>query len=247
MKQYLDFLSLVLGIKTYPEYLTSAEVVMKASGLRLEAIRSIAREKGVEIQDVRSRCIDENLLSLLADAHIRRLKSYFNKSIRHFGELSAEDRITFDDFCQTFKKSTFNYKPVSWNDIDTDAIREQFFEKVYYLCPKSQVSNKEFGERIFQGLDSILIEKLGPDPRLPYSQPFFNIYDRRFLSEWLDQSQEEFFSKDAVLDKVYESQYFYAEPIEAQVVHEDNQILFRRVSLSARYYVFPDDDYHIAC
>ena len=32
-------------------FTTSAEVVMKASGLRLEAIRVIAREQGVEIED----------------------------------------------------------------------------------------------------------------------------------------------------------------------------------------------------
>jgi len=32
-------------------FATSADVVMKASGLRLEAIRVIAREQGVEIED----------------------------------------------------------------------------------------------------------------------------------------------------------------------------------------------------
>lgn len=229
------------------QYMTSAEVVMEASGLRLEAVRSIAREHGIEINDVRSRCIDENLLSYLADAHIRRLKAYFNKSKRHLSELSCEDYIAFDDFCQTFKKSTFNYKPVSWNDIDVDAIREQFYEKVYSLCPKTQVSNKQFGECILKGLDSVVIERTEPDPIFPYSQPFFYTYDRRFLSEWLEHSQEKFFTQNAVLDKVYESICFYAEPIEIPTVNNNNRVLFRRVSLSARYYVFPDEDYHIVC
>lgn len=228
-------------------YMTSAEVVMEASGLRIEAIRSIARERGVEINDVRSRCIDENLLSLLADAHIRRLKAYFNKCKRHLGELSCEEYIAFDDFCQTFKKSIFNYKPVSWNDIDTDAIREQFYEKVYTLCPKAQVSDNEIGESLLMGLDSVMIKKAEPDPRLPYSKPSFNFYDRHFLSKWLDQSLKDFKRRDAVLDKVYDSKFYFAEPSKHHVVNEGNRILFRRISLSARYYVFPDDDYHIAC
>lgn len=223
-------------------YMTSAEVVMEASGLRIEAIRSIARERGVEINDVRSRCIDENLLSLLADAHIRRLKAYFNKSKRHLGELSCEDYIAFDDFCKTFKKSTFNYKPVSWNDIDTDAIREQFYEKVYSLCPKTLVSDKELGESILLGLDTAVIEKPKQDPRFPYSKPIFYTCDSPFLTERLDHICKWF-----ILNKVHESEFYYSEPKESPIVDVDNRISFKMVSLSARYYIFPDDDYHIAC
>lgn len=33
------------------KFTTSADVVMKASGLRFEAVRAIAREQGVEIED----------------------------------------------------------------------------------------------------------------------------------------------------------------------------------------------------
>ena len=57
-------------------FATSADVVMKASGLRLEAIRVIAREQGVEIEDTVCRCIDESLLAELADAHVRRMRAY---------------------------------------------------------------------------------------------------------------------------------------------------------------------------
>lgn len=51
-------------------FITSSEVVIEASGLRLEAVRVIAREQGVEIEDTACRCIDESLLAALADAHV---------------------------------------------------------------------------------------------------------------------------------------------------------------------------------
>jgi hypothetical protein len=71
LKEHLEAI-----FESVSRFTTSADVVIKASGLRIEAIRAIAREQGIEIENVESRCIDENLLSLLADAHVRRLKSH---------------------------------------------------------------------------------------------------------------------------------------------------------------------------
>ena len=82
MKQYLDILDDVLEPDEMnwdffeTDFTTSADVVMKASGLRLEAIRVIAREQGVEIEDTACRCIDESLLAALADAHVRKMRAY---------------------------------------------------------------------------------------------------------------------------------------------------------------------------
>ena len=45
------------------KFTTSADVVMEAGGLRLEAIRVIARGRGIEIEDTACRCIDESLLA----------------------------------------------------------------------------------------------------------------------------------------------------------------------------------------
>ena len=71
---------------------------MKASGLRLEAIRVIAREQGVEIENTACRCIDESLLAELADAHVRRMKAYFNNARRHIAKLNGDDLAVFIDF-----------------------------------------------------------------------------------------------------------------------------------------------------
>lgn len=119
----------------YKQVNTTPEIVMRVSGLPFEAIRAIARECGVNIKNERSRCIDENLLSLLADAHIRRLKSYFNKSNRHLSELSGAEFSTFIDFCETFKKHQSDLSSLTWDDIDVESIREEFINEVHESTP----------------------------------------------------------------------------------------------------------------
>ena len=82
MNQYLSILAEALESSKMKwdlfetRFTTSADVVIEASGLRLEAIRVIAREQGVEIEDTACRCIGESLLAALADAHVRKLRAY---------------------------------------------------------------------------------------------------------------------------------------------------------------------------
>lgn len=54
LKEHLEAI-----FESVSRFATSADVVIKASGLRIEAIRAIAREQGIEIENVESRCIDE--------------------------------------------------------------------------------------------------------------------------------------------------------------------------------------------
>lgn len=71
------------------------------------------RETGIEIEDAESRCTDENLLSLLADAHVRQKKSCFNKTERHVSELAGAELSTYIDFCETFEKRQVNNSALS--------------------------------------------------------------------------------------------------------------------------------------
>lgn len=142
MNQYLDILGNVLeSCETdwgffETDFTTSADVVMKASGLRLEAIRVIAREQGVEFEDTACRCIDESLLAALADAHVRKMRAYFNNVRRHIDQLSGDELAMFIDFCETFKNRQSSSNTVqTWSDIDTDAIREQLLQRVHELTP----------------------------------------------------------------------------------------------------------------
>ncbi len=199
---------------------TSADVVMEASGLRIEAIRAIAREQGIKIDETSSRCIDENLLSLLADAHVRRLKFYFNNSKRHLAELSGAELSTFIDFCNTFKKHQITKNAaLSWDIIDTDAIREQFIRKVHSLTP-------------------------GPD--FPLFAQGITIKEITFesLSQKLENldAQLHIQKQDAVIERVLVNRWLYLRPVVKTVCTNDKRRLVMRVTLPSRYHIFPDEE-----
>lgn len=61
----------------YKKYPTTAEAVMRVSGMHFEEICSIAQKRGIEVIDIKSRCIDEKLLSCLAKAFARKIQVYF--------------------------------------------------------------------------------------------------------------------------------------------------------------------------
>lgn len=205
--------------KQIKRFTTSADVVMKASGLRIEAIRAIARERGIEIEDTESRCIDENLLSLLADAHVRQLKSYFNKSKRHISELTGAELAMFVDFCETFKKRHSNNSALSWDNIDADAIREQFIKKVHSLTP-----SREFPS-LFSGY--MPLEIITESPSL---EPFD-------LDTLLLERQ-----KDYIISRLLSNRWLYKRCDEQHIVQRDSRSQVKRVTLSSRYYIFSDDD-----
>lgn len=210
--------------KQITRFTTSADAVMKASGLRIEAIRAIAREVGIEIEDIESRCIDENLLSLLADAHVRQLKSYFNRTKRHISELTGAELSMFADFCETFKKRQSNNSALSWDNIDADAIREQFIKKVHILTPSRGLP------LLFSGC-----------------MPLEIVTESRSLEPSdLDTLQLER-HKDFVISRLLNNRWLYMRCWEQEVACCDRRSILRRVTLSSRYYIFPDDDYHIDC
>ncbi len=205
-------------------FTTSADVVMKASGLRLEAIRTIAREKGVEIEDTTRRCIDENLLASLADAHVRRLKAYFHKAKRHIAELTGDELATFVEFCKTFQyRQSSDENSLSWSDINTTAIREQFIEKVH------------------QGTSEAKYYSLFAD--------IFNktcIYSHRTKSIDICPLSEHWPQED-ILDKVIQSCLYNEKPRQTVNFILDLRSEARRTTLSARYHFFvseKDDDHH---
>lgn len=216
LKEHLEAI-----FESVSRFTTSADVVIKASGLRIEAIRAIAREQGIEIENVESRCIDENLLSLLADAHVRRLKSYFNNSKRHIAELSGAELSTFVDFCKTFKKHLSNdHAALSWDDIDTNAIREQFIQKVKKLTPASSVFDEIFGGISFE--------------EIPLELPNHKQFD---LDTFLQERQ-----RDAIIERVICSRWLYIQSVVYSSPDKDQRDEVRRVTVSARYHIFSDDN-----
>lgn len=196
------------------EFRTSADIVVEASGLRIEAVRAIAREKGVEIEDPACRCIDEELLAELADAHLRRMKAYFHNASRHMGDLSGEELSTFVNFCQTFKKrQSSNNEASSWNDIDSDAIREYFIRKVHDLT--------HYGSR------SII-----------------NILDGLEVSQSRDSDNKTYSQGCDTFKRVKSSYFFYLKPRIKTKPRGFAQPPISFIILSARYHLFSSDKDH---
>ena len=205
-------------------FTTSADVVMKAGGLRLEAIRVIAREQGVEIDDTACRCIDESLLTALADAHIRKMRAYFNNARRHLAELAGDELATYVDFCNTFKRrQSLENTATSWTDIDADAIREQFLQKVYELTPSP------FRRFTLSGL-KFAFEKIS-------ASLSFKSCGNLEIRETYEYKQ-----RNDVVDRILHSHMFYEKPIITHTVCIDIRSVVRRVTLSARYHLFSSED-----
>lgn len=197
------------------KFTTSADVVMEASGLRLEAIRVIARGHGVEIEDTTCRCIDESLLADLADAHVRMMKAYFNNAKRHIVELSADEFITFIDFCEAFKIRNSVGAAWSWTDIDENAIRDHFIQEVRKKTPSllDQLLSEDFLSYVIEPIDYLEFVK----------------------------SEE----KEIIIKKVLHSRFFYEKTIKALNLYLDIRSVVKRVTLIARYHLFlTEDDDH---
>lgn len=234
MRQYLDQLDDVLKSRETDwdffetGFTTSADVVMKVSGLRLEAIRVIAREQGVEIEDTACRCIDESLLAALADAHVRKMRAYFNNARRHADQLSGDELATFIDFCQTFRNRQSDIAAQSWNDIDTDAIREQFIEKVYELTPSPTL-------RRFTASSTVLFEKMFSSLSFKYCV-YLDTYE-------LDTYKYK--QRCEIVEKLLHSHLYYEKPSKTQLPCIDIRSVVWRVTLPARYHIhISEDDDH---
>lgn len=204
-----------------PTFTTSADAVMKASGLRLEAIRAIAREQGVDIEDTACRCIDESLLASLADAHIRRLKAYFNNAKRHIAELTGDELATFIDFCTTYqKRQTSNTESLLWSDISTETIREKFIEKVHRLTPPRADKGQ---------LSSLLLKEI-------------QIESHSLKPIGIHKSEAGLYFED-ILDKVTQSYLYNSSPRQTKVKFTlDLRSEAKKTGVSARYHIFVSED-----
>ena len=68
------------------------------------ALESILRANGYDEEEPGSICIDEKMLSIFADAYIRKMKNYFLGSVRNIENLSYEEFTDLNEFYNNFKK-----------------------------------------------------------------------------------------------------------------------------------------------
>lgn len=116
------------------------------------AVQAIARMHAISFSDEQSECIDEDSLGVFCDAYIRKLKAYFRRTQRMSAQLGPEDILAFVEFCEQFKKPTVSKtKATTWDDIDEEAIRDNFV---------AQLKEKSHSYHLYQ--EKLRIQSLTP-------------------------------------------------------------------------------------
>lgn len=229
----------IYGVTFSNNFTTSADAVRKACGLRFEAIRVIANEQGVEINDPACSNINLNLLAALADAHVSRLRTYYNNVQRHTALLGTDELTTFVEFCETFKKRQVE-TVCSWDNIDVDSVKEQFFRKVKELTPRQRrqcnstfsALSERFCEIIEIKLENIGLAANKPDEYQEVIDSFScQAQDKRLLN----------LCKDNIIERVITSAF--CRPCSKKASYNvDHRKLIRKVTISARFHIFIDED-----
>ena len=74
-------------------FMTSLDVIREVMNVPQCALNSILRANGYTEVEPGSICIDEKMLSVFADAYIRKMKNYFLSSVRNIENLSYQELI----------------------------------------------------------------------------------------------------------------------------------------------------------
>ena len=132
-------------------FMTSLNVIREVMNVPQCALNSILRANGYNEVDPDSICIDEKMLSIFADAYIRKMKSYFLGSVRNTENLSAEEFTDLNEFCNTYKKQEVKFvRRAEWSQIDTELIRNAFMNRIKELTPRKKSRFDYFVEQIIE-------------------------------------------------------------------------------------------------
>ena len=137
---------------------TSLNIIGEVMNVPMCALESILRANGYDEVDPDSICIDEKMLTVFADAYIRKMKNYFLGSVRNIENLSYEEFTDLNEFYNNFKKQEVKFvRRAEWSQIDTELIRTAFMDKIKELTPRKKTALDLFLERIFDNRDCLLL------------------------------------------------------------------------------------------
>lgn len=137
---------------------TSLNIIGEVMNVPMFALESILRANGYEEVEPGSICIDEKMLSVFADAYIRKMKNFFLSSVRNIENLSYEEFTDLNEFYNTFKKQEVKFvRRAEWSQIDTELIRTAFMDKIKELSPRKKSALDILFERIFDNRNCVLL------------------------------------------------------------------------------------------
>ena len=136
---------------------TSLKIIGEVMNVPMCALESILRANGYDEVEPGSICIDEKMLSIFADAYIRKMKNYFLGSVRNIENLSYEEFTDLNEFYNNFKKQEVKFvRRAEWSQIDTELIRTAFMDKIKELSPRKKTTLDLLLERFFDYRDCLL-------------------------------------------------------------------------------------------
>lgn len=191
-------------------------------------MKSILRANGYDEVELGSICIDEKMLSIFADAYIRKMKDYFLGSVRNIENLSYEEFTDLNEFYNSFKKQEVKFvRRAEWSQIDTELIRTVFMDKIKKLTPRKKNALELLFERIIEKRDSVLIIDV---PDLSLHGTIKILCDSHKLRKVLDHIVNNRF-------------YLVRQKVKETLCCSVN--IMRQFFVAARYHIFVADDVDI--
>lgn len=152
----LDSLEAIITVRK--SSMTSLNIIGKVMNLPMSALECIWRKSGEQDVDPSSLCIDEKSLELFAEAYIRKMKNYFERSAKDIEVLSSEERNNLIEFYNHFKikeEYTLTSKS-SWGSIDISKLHDAFLNEVWVKTEEHRFDS--FSE--IRGLSQKIIKEL---------------------------------------------------------------------------------------
>lgn len=230
--------------------MTSLDVIREVMNVPMEAIHAIARMNGISTADDHEQTITESELRPFTEAFERKTRNYFINSMRNRAQLTPQELQTFTEFCKTFKKGNVSLDNVSnWNHIGKTKLRQYFVERIKEKTPSIQTHHTELD--LFcgcGGFDAIMNNVVSEINEPTCSAPSIAILkacQMAFGSEFTEylRSELENIPLELVVMQQVTSSWQYARGIANVTCYSaDIPDIIHWIILSARYYIYIDDD-----
>ena len=213
--------SLFSPVMEEERFMTSLDVVREVMNVPQCALNSILRANGFAEVEPGSICIDEKMLSVFADAYIRKMKNYFLSSVRNIENLSYQEFTDLDEFYNTFKKQDVKFvRRAEWSQIDTELIRTAFMDKIKELTPRKKSRFELFLEQFYERRESFSV-----------CHELAHILIKESCSD----------EESRLLDRVTHNR-FYLVKQKVKKVFNCSVSIVRHFFVAARYHIFVADD-----
>ena len=202
-------------------FMTSLDVIREVMNVPQCALNSILRDNGYTEVEPGSICIDEKMLSVFADAYIRKMKNYFLSSVRNIENLSYQEFTDLDEFYNTFKKQDVKFvRRAEWSQIDTELIRTAFMDKIKELTPRKKSRFELFLEQVYGRFESYSV-----------CHELAHVLIKESCSD----------EESRLLDRVTHNR-FYLVKRKVKKVFNCSVSIVRHFFVAARYHIFVADD-----